>query len=45
MLGLFGNTFTANGKYSPLDRDIFMQPIEIQSSEKPKTFADFFLHV
>ena len=45
MLWMFVNTFTANEKYSPLNRDNFTQPIEIQWSEKPKTFADFFLHV
>ena len=44
MLWLFVNTFTAADKYSPLNKDNFTQPIEIQLSQKSKTFSDSFLH-
>ena len=42
MLGLFVNTFTAEDKYSPLNRDNFTQPIWIILSQKRKTFPGFF---
>ena len=43
MLWLFVNTFTANDKYSPLNRDNFTQPIQMQLSQKWKAFSDFFI--
>ena len=45
MLGLFVNTFTAEDKYSPLNRDNFTQPIWIILSQKRKTFSEFFFAV
>ena len=40
--GLFLNTLTDDDKYSLLYRDNLTQPIQIRSSEKQKTFFDFF---
>ena len=37
-LRLFINTFTADGKYSLLNRDKLMQPIHMQLSQKQKNF-------
>ena len=45
MLRLFLNTFTADDKYSLLDRDNFTQPIQIQVSQKPKTSSNSFATV
>ena len=42
MLRLFVNTLTADDKYSPVSRDNFTQPIQIQLSWKSKTFSQFF---
>ena len=42
MLSLFVNTFTANAKYSPLNRDNFKQQIHMRLSKKRKTFSEFF---
>ena len=39
MLILFVNTFTADGKYSLLDRDNLTQPVQMQLSQKEKTFS------
>ena len=39
---LFPNTLSVDGKYSPLNRDNFTQPIQIKLSRKPKTFSQFF---
>ena len=36
------NTFTANGKYSLLNRDNLMQPIHMQLYQKQKTFSEVF---
>ena len=36
------NTLTTPHKYSPLNRDNLMQPIQMQSSLKRKTFSQFF---
>ena len=41
---LFRNTESADGKYSLLNRDKLMQPIQMQLSRKEKTFSDCFLH-
>ena len=42
ILGLFVNTLTVDEKHSLLNRDNLMQPIQIQLSEKQKTFSGFF---
>ena len=42
ILRLFVNILTAEGKYSLLDRDNIMQPIQILLSQKQKTFSQFF---
>ena len=39
---LFPNTLSADGKYSLLNRDNLMQPIQMQVSRKQKTFSEFF---
>ena len=41
---LFTNKLTADGKYSLLDRDNLMQPIQMQLSQKQNLFLNFFLH-
>ena len=38
----FVNTLTAYGKYSLLNRDNLTQPIQMQLSQKRKTFSEFF---
>ena len=43
ILTLFGNTLTVNDKHYLLNRDNLTQPIQIQLSEKQKTFFQFFL--
>ena len=40
MLRLFVNTLTADDKYSLLNRDNLMQPIQMNLSEKQKTFSE-----
>ena len=40
--GLFPNTVSADGKHSLLDRDNLMQRIQMQLSQKQKTFSQFF---
>ena len=45
IFGLFVNTFMAAGKYSPFNRENFRQPIQMQLSQKPKTFIQFFITV
>ena len=42
ILRLFVNTLTDDHKYSLLYRDNLMQKIQIQLSQKQKTFAQFF---
>ena len=42
MLRLFVNTLTADDKYSPLNTDNLMQPIQILLSQKQETFSQFF---
>ena len=41
MLWLFVNTFTAEDRYSPLNRDNLKQPIQKQLSQKWKSFSQF----
>ena len=38
---MFVNTFTADDRYSPLNRDNFMQQIQMKLSQKRKSFAPF----
>ena len=38
----FTNRLSADGKYSLLNRDNLMQPIQMQLYRKQKTFSDFF---
>ena len=38
---LFPNTLSADGKYSLLNRDNLTQPIQMQLSQKQKTFSEF----
>ena len=42
MLRLFVNTFTADHKYSPLNRENFMQQIKMKLSKKQKPFSESF---
>ena len=39
---LFPNTLSADGKYSLFNRDNLTQPIQMQLSQKQKTFSHFF---
>ena len=39
---MFVNTFTADDRYSPLNRDNFMQQIKMKLSQKRKPFSGFF---
>ena len=38
---MFDNILTADDKYSPLNRDNLRQPIQMQLSQKHKTFSAF----
>ena len=40
---LFVNTFTADDKYSLLNRENSVQPIQMQLSQKEKIFPDFLI--
>ena len=42
ILRLFVNTLTVNDKHYLLNRDNLMQPIQMQLSQKQKTFSEFF---
>ena len=42
ILRLFVNTLTANDKYSLLNRENLTKPIQMQLSQKQKTFHQFF---
>ena len=42
ILRLFVNTLTANDKDYLLNRDNLTQPIQMQLSQKQKTFSEFF---
>ena len=41
ILGLFVNTLTVDDKHYMLNRDNLTQPIQIQLSQKQKTFSEF----
>ena len=45
ILGVFVNTLTAGGNYLVPDCENFQLPIEMQLSEKRKTFSQFFVPV
>ena len=42
ILSLFVNTLTVNDKHYVLNRDNFTQPIQMELSEKEKTFSQSF---
>ena len=42
ILRLFVNTLAVNDKHYLLNRDNLTQPIQIQLSQKQKTFCEFF---
>ena len=42
ILGLFVNTLTVDDKHYLLNRDNLTQPIQMQLSQKQKTFSQFF---
>ena len=42
ILRLFVNTLNADEKYSLINRDTLMQPIQIQLFQKQKTFSESF---
>ena len=42
IVGLFVNTLTADDKYSLLNNHNLTQPIQMQLSQKQKTFSTFF---
>ena len=42
ILGLFVNTLTPDYKHSLRNSDNFLQPIQMQLSQKQKPFSDFF---
>ena len=42
ILGLFVNTLTVDDKHYMLNRDNVTQPIQIQLSQKQKTFSKFY---
>ena len=42
ILRLFVDTLTVNDKQDLLNRDNLTQPIQMQLSEKQKTFSEFF---
>ena len=43
ILGVFGNTLTADVKYPVQDCENLQLPIQMQLSQKRKTFSDFFV--
>ena len=43
ILGLFVNTLTVDDKYYMLNRDNLTTSIQIQLSQKQKTFSQFFI--
>ena len=45
ILRLFFNTLSADGKYSILNRDNLTQPIQMEVSQKQKSFSTFFLYI
>ena len=44
ILRLFFNRLSSDGKYSLLNTDNLMQPIQMELSQKQKTFSEFFDH-
>ena len=42
ILRLFPNTLSDDGKYSLFNRDNLTQPIQMELSQKQKTFSGFF---
>ena len=44
ILNLFVNTLTVNDEYYMLNTDNLPQPIQMQLSQKEKTFSEFFSH-
>ena len=42
ILGVFVNTLTVNDKHYMLNRDNLTEPIQIQLSQKQKTFSQLF---
>ena len=42
ILRLFGNSLTVNDKHYLLHRDNLMQPIQMELSQKQKTFSESF---
>ena len=45
ILRLFANTLIVDDKHCLLNRDNLTQPIQIQLSEKQKTFSEFFFSI
>ena len=45
MLGLFVNTLTADYKYSLLNRGYLLRHVQMQLSQKRKTFSNFFIYL
>ena len=45
ILGLLFNTLAADKKYPVLNRDNMTIPIQMQLSQKQKTFSNFLLHL
>ena len=43
MSWVFVNTLTGDGKYPVQDCENLQLPIQMQLSEKPKTFSEFFV--
>ena len=43
ILGVFVNTLTADGKYPVQGCENLQLPIQMQLSEKPKSFSEFFV--
>ena len=43
ILGVLVHTLTADGKYPVPDCENLQLPIQMQLSEKPKTFSEFFV--
>ena len=43
ILGVFVNTLTADGKYPVQGCENLQLPIQMQRSEKPESFSEFFV--
>ena len=44
IFGLFGNTMTADNKYSLRSSENLLQPIQMKLSKNQRTFSNFFAH-